>query len=862
VLTCAILHLGTSTAPGVEWNGSESIEYNLERHDFLGQALYGRAFGTTAGATNPSWSTTLWYYDGASTRRVGFYGGPPPSEGNPSYTSAKGYEVSGSEATLSNIDQDEIISPKISKSGLVAGWSTRYCADGAEGKATWVFDPATNVTERIGYYTGHEPSGASSPYVHGGSNGYEKSEVTGVNGDGKVIGFSWYFSSDTIRSKTAWIYDGSMKRIGLFEAGCADDSYYHSDAPLYINENGWVAGNSSCGAFLYDGSGNTRMGFQNRDGTVHSAIYHSGGAVSAMNDDGEVIGITGQKSDNASTGHIGGQTAWLYSGSATHRIGLYTAEYIDTTDDRGFSSNTPLFISPDGKAAGWTLRKSIRGQSAWQYNGSLTQRIGLYDESPASDAVFTHTSSTGEEGSMPVAIANGGNTIGDSTRYKTATAHGNSSWYFNGSQTTRIGFFSGHDPLTGNPVTHTRADGYEESHAKRMNSSGAVIGVSKRYASNNYMGTSGWFYDPASGTSHLLVPSLSPGGAASVYPQILTDAGEVYGSFVKYDGHTDQGWHLFYWTLGGGFRDISEEAGGILTEGKWKVSTDLTLADLDSQGNLIGSGYHLAAAGDTIGLYTPFVVHAGDSSSLQIVSLSPGSAPVGTEITIYGSGFGASKGSSVVKFNGVKAQNITSWSNTRIKCTVPTGATTGPVKVKTSAGTSNALNFTVTVPPVLTSLSPASGKVAEAITITGRGFGGKQGTSVVTFNGVAATEIVSWSKTQITCKVPAGATSGPVKVSMSKGVSNEISFTVVQPPVITSLSPASGKVKTVVTITGQGFRGKQGSSAVTFKGTPAKKIISWSKTQIVCKVPAGAKSGPVRVTTVDGRSNKMSFTVE
>src|SRR5439155_387416 len=126
-----------------------------------------------------------------------------------------------------------------------------------------------------------------------------------------------------------------------------------------------------------------------------------------------------------------------------------------------------------------------------------------------------------------------------------------------------------------------------------------------------------------------------------------------------------------------------------------------------------------------------------------------------TAVTIAGTGFGATKGTSTVTFNGIAA-TPTTWSATSIVVPVPAGATTGNVVVTVGGLASNGVSFTVTVPPTITSLSPTSGPVATAVTIAGTGFGATKGTSTVTFNGVAATP-TTWSATSIAVPVPAGA---------------------------------------------------------------------------------------------------------
>jgi hypothetical protein len=169
--------------------------------------------------------------------------------------------------------------------------------------------------------------------------------------------------------------------------------------------------------------------------------------------------------------------------------------------------------------------------------------------------------------------------------------------------------------------------------------------------------------------------------------------------------------------------------------------------------------------------------------------------------------------------------------------------------------------FTVK-PPAITALSPTSGTVGSAITITGKYFGPSQGSSVVSFNGVPATAYTSWSNTTIKCIVPAGASTGFVVVTTTVGgASNGKTFTV-KPPLITSLSPTSGTVGSAVTIKGKYFGPGQGSSTVSFNGIPVTTYTSWSDTIIKCTVPTGASTGFVVVTTSVGASNGKTFTVK
>jgi len=108
--------------------------------------------------------------------------------------------------------------------------------------------------------------------------------------------------------------------------------------------------------------------------------------------------------------------------------------------------------------------------------------------------------------------------------------------------------------------------------------------------------------------------------------------------------------------------------------------------------------------------------------------------------------------------------------------------------------------------------------------------------------------------------VPSGATSGNVVVTVGGLTSNGLSFTVMVPPTLTSVAPATGLVGTSVTIVGTNFGATPGTSTVTFNGIAATPT-SWSATSIVVPVPSGATSGNIVVTVGGLPSNAVSFTV-
>jgi RHS repeat-associated protein len=241
-----------------------------------------------------------------------------------------------------------------------------------------------------------------------------------------------------------------------------------------------------------------------------------------------------------------------------------------------------------------------------------------------------------------------------------------------------------------------------------------------------------------------------------------------------------------------------------------------------------------------------------------ISSLSPTTGAVSASVTINGSNFGSSQGSSTVKFNGTSA-TPTNWNSSTITVPVPSSATTGSVIVHASGVDSNGSSFTVVPAPSITSLSITTGAVSAAVTITGSNFGSPQGSGSVAFNGTTAT-VTSWGVSSIGVTVPSGATTGNVVVNASGVASNGVNFTVVPAPSITSLSPSTGAVGAEVAIAGANFGATQGSGSVSFNGTAATPT-SWSASTIAVPVPSGATTGNVVVNASGAGSNGLSLTV-
>jgi hypothetical protein len=151
--------------------------------------------------------------------------------------------------------------------------------------------------------------------------------------------------------------------------------------------------------------------------------------------------------------------------------------------------------------------------------------------------------------------------------------------------------------------------------------------------------------------------------------------------------------------------------------------------------------------------------------------------------------------------------------------------------------------------PHIISFNPVTETAGGTVTINGLRF---SNITEVSFGGVAAQSFAVVNSTTITAVVATGAT-GEVSVKNSKGLTKKSGFIFIIPsssypvPVVTSFSPLSGPVGTVVTITGQNFDPLTANNIVRM-GAARANILSASATQLVIQVPSGATYEPITVT--------------
>jgi hypothetical protein len=137
--------------------------------------------------------------------------------------------------------------------------------------------------------------------------------------------------------------------------------------------------------------------------------------------------------------------------------------------------------------------------------------------------------------------------------------------------------------------------------------------------------------------------------------------------------------------------------------------------------------------------------------------------------------------------------------------------------------TANKPELVVTTAPTISTLSPTSGPIGASVTVAGDSFGSTQGSSALTFNGVAATP-ASWSSKSITAAVPPGAGTGPVIVTVNNVPSNSVTFTV------TNTGTLGGKISRAsdgTAINGAKVDVLQGGVQIATMTTPSSGLYSF-----------------------------------
>ena len=243
------------------------------------------------------------------------------------------------------------------------------------------------------------------------------------------------------------------------------------------------------------------------------------------------------------------------------------------------------------------------------------------------------------------------------------------------------------------------------------------------------------------------------------------------------------------------------------------------LAVVDSSGDTATYAY------DSTGNLLSISRHA--SSSMSIINVTPDQGPVGTAVTISGTGFSLTPSQNTVTFNGTAAA-VTSATLTQLKVSVPAGATTGLLAVTAPAGSAtSATPFTVTASsgaPAIASFTPSVGQAGTSVTVTGTNFETVPTNNRLTFN-LGRAVVGTATATSLGATVPGLGTSGRLTVVTPGGTAQSAQdfFVPPSPYTATSVSTTSrlviGGSSLTITIPSAGKIGM-----AVFDGTAGQQV--------------------------------------
>ncbi len=230
----------------------------------------------------------------------------------------------------------------------------------------------------------------------------------------------------------------------------------------------------------------------------------------------------------------------------------------------------------------------------------------------------------------------------------------------------------------------------------------------------------------------------------------------------------------------------------------------------------------------------------------QIAGFSPVFGPVGTNVTIDGANFVTNGLRVSLNGSNIPPAKVTVVSGTQLRVTIHTGQTNGPFTVATIYGTNTtSTNFVVTGgAPVISDFTPQSGPTNTTIVLNGFNLIDVTNVAVGT---VRTANFVAVSPTQISMKVPAHATSGPITAQNPYG-SFTTSSNFSLPVIFTGLNPATAPIGVTFSVSGTNFTG---ATALRVNGTPTPFTFVNDR-QIDVLVTASLVSGPVSLTTPAG----------
>lgn len=245
-----------------------------------------------------------------------------------------------------------------------------------------------------------------------------------------------------------------------------------------------------------------------------------------------------------------------------------------------------------------------------------------------------------------------------------------------------------------------------------------------------------------------------------------------------------------------------------------------------------------------------------ESQPVTLSSIAPDYGFVGDQFTLTGTNFGGGV-DFIQVFIGENEAEVLTCTDTEVKVLVPKEATTGRISVRFMGQEVNSdLMFRVMGKPSVEQMKPlfglegtqkAWGFVGSEVTFSGSELGGSQEDVKVIFKGATNTpaEIVSWSEEEFKVKVPEGAVSGKLTLTVgSQTVNTPYEFRLVEHATVSGITPQQGYKGCEVTISGKslGDETTKGQTKVWF-GDKAGTVLSCENEKITVKVPGDLTIG-------------------
>ncbi|HEY0109696.1 MAG TPA: Ig-like domain-containing protein, partial [Fibrella sp.] len=194
-------------------------------------------------------------------------------------------------------------------------------------------------------------------------------------------------------------------------------------------------------------------------------------------------------------------------------------------------------------------------------------------------------------------------------------------------------------------------------------------------------------------------------------------------------------------------------------------------------------------------------------------------------------------------------------------------------------GTTSYVLVVSTPAPLITELSPSSGRSGDQVTLTGKYFTGASEVRFLGSDGSSSDDRIAalpqpgadFTDTLLKIEVPAGAATGLIRVTRDeKSGTTPSVFTIEPAPTILTFTPEAGPPGAIVTITGTNFTG---TKVVAFNELSCGPMVSdistaatgyqiLSDTSIKAKVPPSATTGRISVTNAESTGTSAdTFTV-